>query len=101
MSTENPAATEETDSLANACWCCGDRHREADLVRLGEHPEVGVCADCARFLHRRAVAAHATGLRRQLHSTGDRIRDGVMARRWHEHPQLGPPLRWLNRHLPW
>jgi len=34
------------------CWCCGDRTC-AEAVRLGEHPEVGVCFRCVRVLARR------------------------------------------------
>ena len=36
------------------CWCCGQPRPESDLLRLGQHPEVGVCARCAHSLHRRA-----------------------------------------------
>ena len=32
------------------CWCCGDRTVAASLLRLGEHPEVGVCFRCVRVL---------------------------------------------------
>lgn len=35
------------------CWCCGDRTVQASVVRLGEHPEVGVCFRCVRVLARR------------------------------------------------
>ena len=35
------------------CWCCGDRTVQASLVRLGAHPEVGVCFRCVRVLARR------------------------------------------------
>jgi hypothetical protein len=35
------------------CWCCGDRTVRASLLRLGEHPEVGVCFRCVRVLARR------------------------------------------------
>jgi len=104
MSTDTPADTANTnpaDPEEPGCWCCDGHYPEGDLVRLGAHPEVGVCADCAHFLDRRARAAHATPLTRRLHASGDRIRDAVLARHWHEHPRIGPPLKWLNRHLPW
>ena len=46
------------------CWGCGDRAAQASLVRLGEHPEVGVCFRCitvlahrGRDMQRRARAA--------------------------------------------
>jgi hypothetical protein len=35
------------------CWCCGDRTVAGSLVRLGEHPEVGVCFRCLKYLDRR------------------------------------------------
>jgi hypothetical protein len=38
------------------CWCCGDRTVEGSLVRLGEHPEVGVCFRCLKDLARRKRA---------------------------------------------
>jgi hypothetical protein len=38
------------------CWCCGDRIVHASLLRLGEHPEVGVCLRCVKVLARRKRA---------------------------------------------
>ena len=35
------------------CWCCGDRTVAGSLLRLGEHPEVGVCFRCVNWLNRR------------------------------------------------
>ena len=35
------------------CWCCGDATVRASLLRLGDHPEVGVCFRCVRVLARR------------------------------------------------
>jgi hypothetical protein len=32
------------------CWCCGDRTVRASLLRLSEHPEVGVCFRCVKVL---------------------------------------------------
>jgi hypothetical protein len=32
------------------CWCCGDRTVRASLLRLAEHPEVGVCFRCVGVL---------------------------------------------------
>jgi hypothetical protein len=40
-----------------ACYCCGKQVDPATLVRFHEHPNQGVCAGCATYLHRRAVAA--------------------------------------------
>lgn len=46
---------------ASGCWCCGDNTVQASLVRLGEHPEVGVCFRCVRVLARRkrAIERHS------------------------------------------
>jgi hypothetical protein len=35
------------------CWCCGDRTVAGSLLRLSEHPEVGVCFRCVSWLNRR------------------------------------------------
>jgi hypothetical protein len=45
-------APEAVQASTPACWCCGAEFEERDLVRLGSHPEVGVCFGCARFLQR-------------------------------------------------
>jgi hypothetical protein len=72
-------------------------------VRLGAHPEVGVCFGCAHSLKRRTVAR----LDQQRPSTMGRVRagvqwlrDGVIARGLHERGRLGALLRSIDRHLP-
>jgi hypothetical protein len=37
----------------SGCWCCGDRTVPASLLRLSDHPEVGICPRCVRILARR------------------------------------------------
>ena len=49
---------------STGCWCCGDRTVQASIVRLGEHPEVGVCFRCVTVLARRKRA-----LQRQTRQT--------------------------------
>jgi hypothetical protein len=73
------------------------------LVRLGQHPEVGVCLRCARWLQRRA----AQRLDERHPSWGARLRGRIRAIRkavirkgWHERGRLGVLLRWLDQHLP-
>lgn len=83
------------------CWCCGRNSPEDVLVHLGNHPEVGICVNCVHFLRRRARDQQANMMRRRLRSAAESIRRDVMARGWHQHPVMGPVLRWLNRHLPW
>ena len=52
MSAEAEAAAGETGE--SGCWCCGRITSQEALVHLGNHPEVGICVSCVRFLGRRA-----------------------------------------------
>ncbi|HEY4315817.1 MAG TPA: hypothetical protein VGO19_09975 [Actinomycetes bacterium] len=85
------------------CWCCGSHHPPEQMVQLGNHDEVTICLRCTVFLRNRA---------REI---GDRDQGGIgvaargglrMGREWvvdrglHRNAVLGPPLRWLGRHLP-
>jgi hypothetical protein len=101
--TTAAAGTESDAAKPPKCWCCNGVYPEAELVRLGSHPEVGVCLRCAHFLHRQARGradslrpSPAARLRGHLRSA----RRVVMRRRWHQKPIIGRPLRWLGRHLP-
>lgn len=93
---------EDTDA-APKCWCCGKDHPEERLVRLGAHPEVGVCLDCARWLHRRARRRedeNRTGLAPRIRAGIDTVRASVICRGWHRRGVLGALLRRIDRHLP-
>jgi len=96
-------AAESSDLLMRSCWCCGDQFDEVELVRLGDHPEVGVCAGCARFLQRRATQRQDE-LRPSLSS---RLRGAVRSGRglvldhgWQDHRVFGRWLRKIDRFLP-
>jgi hypothetical protein len=98
------AAAGESDAAEPLqCWCCGSAYQESELVRLGSHPEVGVCLRCAHFLHQQA-----RGREDALHpSLASRARDQLRSARrvvmqwgWHQKPVIGRPLRWLGRRLP-
>jgi hypothetical protein len=85
------------------CWCCGAGYPEADLIRLGNHPEAAVCLACAHYLHQQARGREdarrpspATRVRDQLRAA----RELVIRRGWHRTPLIGRPLRWLGRRLP-
>lgn len=96
-------APESVQASTPVCWCCGNEFAERDLVRLGSHPEVGVCFGCARFLQRRA-AEREDDHRRSL-GTGVRtavrgIRGWVIGRGWQDRPVVGRVLRRIDRHLP-
>ncbi len=99
MSTQTETAVSETGE--SRCWCCGQTAPEEALVRLGNHPEVGLCVKCVRFLGRRARDYQASVMRKRLRGTADSIRGEIMARGWHERPVIGPALMWINRHVPW
>lgn len=93
----------EHDQLGRPlCWCCGGTFDESDLVRLGQHPEVAVCARCARWLNRRARAGSPVGrspvaLTTRVADAGRRavLRHGIQ--HW---PLAGRLLRRLDQHLP-
>ena len=97
------AASESDFAEPHECWCCASEYQETELVRLGSHPEVGVCLRCAHYLHQQAWSRE-DALRS---SPASRLRDGlraargaVMQRHLHQQPIIGRPLRWLGRHLP-
>jgi hypothetical protein len=99
MSAETQTATGQAE--LSRCWCCGRTSPDSALVHLGNHPEVGICINCVHFLRRRARDHQATVIRQRLRGAAESVRDGVMARGWHQRPLIGPALRWVNRHLPW
>jgi hypothetical protein len=96
-------APEADQNSTPTCWCCGAEFDERDLVRLGSHPEVGVCFGCARFLQRRAAErAEELGLSRRsrVRAAARRARGWVIARGWHNRPVIGRMLRQIDRYLP-
>lgn len=96
------AAEYETVSPTQ-CWCCGSTHKEEDLVRLGEHPEVAVCLGCSQWLRRRAVRRHDArrrSLAARMRGLIDGVRGAVIERGWHERGVLGKLLRRIDRYLP-
>ena len=97
------AAVEREQAERPTCWCCGSTFAEQDLVRLGNHPEVGVCPGCAQWLHRRARSD--ADERRRIPSAIllrglDAARGGVMRAGAQDWPIIGAALRRLDRHLP-
>lgn len=97
------AAVEHEQAERSTCWCCGNTFDERDLSRLGFHPEVGVCAGCAHWLHRRARSSAETGTRTPgavMRRAMDAARGRVMRAGLQDWPVLGHLLRRLDKHLP-
>ena len=94
---------ESAQQTLSVCWCCGGEFDDRDLVRLGMHPEVGVCLGCARFLQQRAVEREDElhpSRSAQVRAGVRAVRDWVIARGWHRLPIIGQILRRIDRHLP-
>jgi hypothetical protein len=75
------------------------------LVRLGTHPEVGVCFQCAKFLHRRAreeddVVRGNHGLAARGRVVVQTGREVVLHHGWQNGRISGPVLRWMDKFLP-
>lgn len=97
------AARRNEPAPPTGCWCCGRDFDDTELIRLGEHPEVGLCRACARWAKRRADALqheqHPTAMGR-LRGGIDVIRNNIIQRGWHERGWLGALLRRVDQHLP-
>jgi hypothetical protein len=96
-------APERMEALAAECWCCGSTFAEPELVRLGQHPEVGICLGCAQYLYRRRTERldlTKPSLAAELRNMIRTARAGVIARGWADRPTLGRILRRIDRRLP-
>ena len=97
------AIVDDADPTPSACWCCGAVDDPERLVHLGNHPEVALCVRCARWAAKEAWEIEDRSRTGPLVRTRDRFRAArryVIQRRWHQHPVLGRPLRWIGRRLP-
>lgn len=95
--------TAEAAAGGRPCWCCGVSFAADELVQLGSHPEVDLCAGCARWVARRAAeqaARRRGGLGARYRSTFARSRAWVRQRELQGVPVLGRLLRRLDRLLP-
>jgi hypothetical protein len=96
-------AEEPTPEDESQCWCCGATQPSNEMVRLGAHPEVTLCLRCAHFVHRRAQEIEdrgRTGLGARTRDVVRGIRGQVIQHGWQHNRVLGPPMRWIDRHLP-
>jgi hypothetical protein len=95
--------TAEATREQSTCWCCGVPYAEEELVHLGSHREVGLCANCALWVHRRAAAAAAArrgGRASWYRLAFGRATDWVVEHDLQNRPGIGRLLRRLNRLLP-
>lgn len=99
------AETRREDGHAepSRCWCWGSRIDAGRVVRLGDHPEVGICPRCARWIGKsgreiedRDPHGGAVLLRDQMR----RLRCTAVAKGWQHRPLVGKGLRWLGRWMP-
>lgn len=99
LSQEQPPA----NPLPGECWCCGSINEPDRMVHLGNHPEVSVCASCARWAAKEAAEIEdrdGTGplvLGRDVLRT---VRRFVVARGWHRSRFVGGVLRWIGKRMP-
>lgn len=101
MTEINTAA--DPDQTEERCWCCGNEFSAEDLFRLGSHPEVGVCAGCAKWLWRRARHSQDEGrggVAPTVRKLVFRTRGRIISAGLHNWPVIGRGLRWIDRKLP-
>ena len=53
MSTAVGGDFREPERPVTGCWCCGDETVSGSLLRLVDHPEVGVCFRCVGRMSKR------------------------------------------------
>lgn len=93
------AAAEVVQERRSGCWCCDGEFPEAQLVRLGSHPEVAVCLRCARFLQRQAQARadeESPSIAGRARDLARAARAHVVSRGWHRWAVIGRVLRWFG-----
>ncbi|HEX5496160.1 MAG TPA: hypothetical protein VFX70_16460 [Mycobacteriales bacterium] len=96
-------AREDDRSGRPLCWCCGAVEDPDRLVRLGNHPEVGVCTRCAHAISKWAWEIEdrsRTGVAVRTRDRLRRVRGTVVRRGWHRNRFIGGPLRWIGRFTP-
>lgn len=97
------AAAQHEPAPPTGCWCCGRDFPDDELVRLGAHPEVGLCRGCAITVRRRALARHHQrhpSVAGRLRGLVDTVRNHVITRGWQQRGLLGALLRRIDRYLP-
>jgi hypothetical protein len=97
------ASAEQHEAGRSECWCCGNVDDSDRMIHLGNHPEVTLCVRCGYWASHQAREIEDRNRTGPVVATRNRLRglrETVMQHGWHHHPVLGPPLRWLGKHLP-
>lgn len=92
-----------TDPLPGECWCCGSADDPDRMVRLGNHPEVGICRSCARWAAKQAWESEdrdRTGPLVRVRDVLRNVRRLVVDHGWHRSRWLGGPLRSIGKRMP-
>jgi len=93
----------EDSAVPSQCWCCGAVGDPTRMVHLGRHPEVSVCAACARWAAKQAWELDDQSKTGPLVRVRDRcrsVRQTVIRKGWHHNRVIGAPLRWIGKHTP-
>ena len=103
VSAEPVTTLDQNDDRSVQCWCCGSIEAPDRIVRLGEHPEVHLCLQCAHFVHQQAWELEDVGKHGPAAFARDQFRNlraEVIRRGWHKNKLIGGKLRWLGKYLP-
>lgn len=101
--TRTALDTDDQQPAPGECWCCGRVDDPDWMVRLGNHPEVALCRQCARWAAKQAWEKDDRSKTGPLVVARDRfrnVRQAVVNRGWHRSRLFGGPLRWLGNRLP-
>src|SRR3954447_11099545 len=98
MTTARAEQDAPTQSASDQCWCCGRTDDPALMVHLGNHPEVAMCRQCARWAAKQAWEIDDRFKSGPMVIARDRfrnLRQAVVHRGWHRSRIFGGPLRWI------
>jgi hypothetical protein len=103
LMSANHTVVDDAEASPSRCWCCGTVDDPTRLVRLGNHPEVGLCVRCAHSVSKWAWEIEdqaKTGPLAKARHWFRALRRYVIRRGWHKSSLLGGPIRWIGKRLP-
>ena len=96
-------AVEDHELNRSECWCCGTVDDPSRMIQLGNHPEVTLCVRCGYWAAKQAGEIEdraRTGPLVRARNRFRALRRSVVDHGWQDNRVLGPPLRWIGKHLP-